>query len=239
MSQNQLTKNSRYPLGWDRCVDWHDYLENEFSAEYFQQLQDFLSNERRSYSVFPMPENVFRAFQLSPFRDTKFVILGQDPYPGAGQAHGLSFSVPRGVKIPPSLANIFRELSTDIGCQIPESGNLEAWARQGGLLLNAVLTVRAGEANSHAGQGWELFTDTVIGKISELRSHAVFVLWGRSAQRKKSLIDPARHTIVESAHPSPLAAHRGFFGSRPFSAINKALTAHGQMPIDWRLNKAT
>jgi uracil-DNA glycosylase len=178
---------------------------------------------------------VFAALHQTSYADTKVLILGQDPYHGPGQAHGLCFSVRRGVRVPPSLANIHKELHDDLGIPVPDHGNLEAWAAQGVLLLNATLTVRAGQAGSHQGKGWETFTDEVIKVVSAKTEHVVFVLWGGYARRKRALIDTARHTIVESPHPSPLSAHNGFFGSRPFSTANAALEAHGQEPVDWRL----
>jgi len=185
--------------------------------------------------VYPSHPDVFAALHLTPYADTRVLILGQDPYHGPGQAQGLCFSVPDGISIPPSLANIHRELADDLGVAVPRHGNLEPWARQGVLLLNATLTVRAGQAGSHQGKGWETFTDEVIAAVNAKPEHVVFVLWGSYARKKRSLIDATRHTIIESPHPSPLSAHNGFFGSHPFSRANAALVAHGQQPIDWTL----
>lgn len=190
---------------------------------------------RSGKDIFPKPEAVYSALALTPFASVKAVILGQDPYHGPGQAHGLSFSVPEGERIPPSLRNIYKELQSDLGLTPPKHGHLESWAKQGVLLLNSVLTVESGAAGSHAGLGWEKFTDDVIRKLSETRSGLAFVLWGAHAQKKAALIDTTRHLVIVSAHPSPLSAHRGFFGSRPFSRINDYLQTQGIAPIDWRL----
>jgi uracil-DNA glycosylase len=216
-------------------TDWNPLLRGEFDRPYWQQLQQFVASERRHAAVYPPHDEVFAALHLTPFAATRVMILGQDPYHGPGQAHGLCFSVRRGVRVPPSLANIHRELVDDLGGGAPDHGNLEAWARQGVLLLNATLTVRAGQAGSHQGKGWETFTDTVIRTISDRAEHVVFILWGAAARRKAALIDRDRHTILESPHPSPLSAHQGFLGSRPFSRANAALVARGQQPIDWGL----
>jgi uracil-DNA glycosylase len=216
-------------------TDWNPLLRTEFDKPYWAELQRFVADERASRTVYPPHEEVFAALHLTPYADTRVMILGQDPYHGPGQAHGLCFSVRHGVRTPPSLANIHKELHTDVGVAIPDHGNLEAWATQGVLLLNATLTVRAGQAGSHQKHGWETFTDEVIRTVSDKPDHVVFVLWGGYARRKKSLIDESRHTIIESPHPSPLSAHNGFFGSRPFSRTNEALVAHGQTPIDWSL----
>ncbi len=191
--------------------------------------------ERERATVFPPHPEVFNALHLTPHAETSVLILGQDPYHGAGQAHGLCFSVRPGVDKPPSLVNIFKELTSDVGVPTAANGSLERWARQGVLLLNAVLTVRARQAGSHAGKGWETFTDEVIRVVSAKPERVVFILWGSYARKKKALIDTARHTIIESAHPSPLSAHAGFFGSRPFSRANEALTDAGRSPIDWSL----
>jgi len=186
--------------------------------------------------VYPPPDEVFACLHLTPYADTRVLILGQDPYHGRGQAHGLCFSVRRGVTVPPSLVNIYEELRTDVGVEPPGHGNLEAWARQGVLLLNTTLTVRGGQAASHQGKGWETFTDEVIRAVDAKEHPVVFILWGSHARRKKALIDTSRHTVIESAHPSPLSARNGFFGSRPFSRTNEALVAAGLDPIDWRLD---
>ncbi|MCB0966415.1 MAG: uracil-DNA glycosylase [Ilumatobacter sp.] len=216
-------------------TDWNPLLRDEFAKPYWTELQRFVADERVSRTVYPPHDEVFAALHLTSYADTKVLILGQDPYHGPGQAHGLCFSVRHGVRIPPSLANIHRELSTDVGVAVPDHGNLEAWAAQGVLLLNTTLTVRAGQAASHQKHGWETFTDEVIRTVAAKPDHVVFVLWGGAARRKTALIDTDRHTIVESPHPSPLSAHNGFFGSRPFSRTNEALVAHGQTPIDWSL----
>lgn len=216
-------------------TDWNPVLRDELEKPYWRDLQEFVRTERSRATVYPPHEDVFAALHLTPYARTRVLVLGQDPYHGPGQAHGLCFSVRRGVRIPPSLANIHRELHDDVGVAVPDHGNLEAWARQGVLLLNATLTVRAGQAGSHQGKGWETFTDEVIHTVNAKPEHVVFVLWGGYARKKKALIDGDRHTIIESAHPSPLSAHNGFFGSRPFSRTNAALVAHGQDPIDWTL----
>jgi uracil-DNA glycosylase len=214
---------------------WQPLLAPELAKPYFAKLRAFVDSERASHEVYPPEDEVFTAFALTPFKSAKVLILGQDPYHGPGQAHGLAFSVRPGVRPPPSLANMFKELKADLGCRVPNNGYLEPWARQGVMLLNAVLTVRAGEANSHKGKGWEKLTDAVIRLLGERRDPVVFVLWGGYAGRKAELIDTSRHTIIQSAHPSPLSARRGFFGSRPFSRINAALQSFGHDPIDWQL----
>lgn len=213
--------------------DWDAVLENEFEKEYYARLRSYLKEQYESRNVYPQMEDMWTAFKLTPFNGVKVVILGQDPYHGPGQAHGLSFSVKPGVKIPPSLRNIFKELQTDLGCEIPETGTLTGWAKQGVLMLNTVLTVRDGEANSHRKHGWEHFTDEVIRRLSEREKPVVFVLWGRPAQEKKSLIDLERNAVIESVHPSPLSASRGFFGSRPFSETNAVLQQWDEEAIDW------
>ena len=217
-------------------TDWNPVLRSEFSEPYWRDLQAFVARERLQGPVYPPEAEVFTAFHLTSLARTKVVILGQDPYHGPGQAHGLSFSVRPGVAIPPSLRNIFQELHSDIGCPIPRHGSLEKWAASGVLLLNTTLTVRAGEAASHQGHGWETFTDKVIEVVSGTSSGVVFVLWGASSRRKKNLIDTTRHVVIESAHPSPLSAHSGFFGSRPFSRTNEALATLGLDPVDWCLD---
>jgi uracil-DNA glycosylase len=216
-------------------TDWNPILREELAQPYWSTLQSFVADERRHHTVYPPHDQVFSALHLTPYADTRVLILGQDPYHGPRQAHGLCFSVQRGVRIPPSLANIHRELHDDLGIAPPAHGNLEAWARQGVLLLNTTLTVRAGQAASHQGKGWEVFTDEVLAAVNAKAERVVFILWGASARRKKALIDTSRHVIIESAHPSPLSAHNGFFGSKPFSRANAALAEAGRTPIDWRL----
>ena len=216
-------------------TDWNPLLRDEFGKDYWRPLMTFVATERQNHQVYPPHEEVFAALHLTPYRDVKVVILGQDPYHGPGQAHGLCFSVRPGVEKPPSLANILIELESDLGHPAPNHGSLEAWARQGVLLLNTTLTVRARQAASHQGQGWEIFTDQVIGAVNAKPELVVFVLWGAAARRKTALIDVDRHFVIESPHPSPLSAHRGFFGSRPFSRANEALVAAGRDPVDWRL----
>jgi uracil-DNA glycosylase len=214
---------------------WQPVVGEELTKPYFQKLEQFLAEERRTCTIFPPRDQIFSALELTPYDKVKVLLLGQDPYHDDGQAHGLCFSVQPGVKPPPSLVNIFKELHDDIGCKVPNNGYLVPWAKQGILLLNAVLTVRAHSPNSHKNKGWEKFTDAVIRKVSDKHDPVVFVLWGGYAQKKVPLIDTSRHTIVQSAHPSPLSARSGFFGSKPFSKINAALTASGKAPIDWRL----
>ena len=213
---------------------WHEVLRNETSQPYFTKLTEFVARERAIHHVFPSEDNVFAALQLTAPQDVRVVIVGQDPYHGAGQAHGLSFSVQQGTRIPPSLRNIYAELHSDLDVPPPSHGNLEAWAKQGVLLLNSTLTVREGEAGSHTGQGWETFTDAIISYLGSRQEHIVFVLWGAHAGRKVSLIGQ-HHTVITSVHPSPLSAHRGFFGSRPFSQANAALQHHGQNEINWAI----
>ncbi len=214
---------------------WLDILADEFQKPYFFSLKEFLLEEKRHYKVYPKGKDIFSAFHRTPFSQIKVVILGQDPYHGAGQAHGLCFSVQDGVVHPPSLKNIFKELHDDIGCDIPLSGMLTHWAEEGVFLLNAVLTVRASEANSHRGKGWEAFTNAVIKNISERKEHVVFILWGRPAQMKAALIDEKKHLILKAPHPSPLSSFRGFFGSKPFSKTNRYLKSQGIEPIRWCL----
>jgi uracil-DNA glycosylase len=220
-------------------TDWNPHLEDEFDAPYWHELQSFVRAEREHFMVYPPEDRVLRALHATSLADTKVVILGQDPYHGPGQATGLSFSVGPGVRPPPSLVNIFKELQSDLGLTVPTHGSLDAWASQGVLLLNTTLTVRGGEAASHQGKGWETFTDKVISLVAAKADHVVFILWGAHARKKKTLIADASpsetHTILESAHPSPLSAHNGFLGSRPFSRTNGALARHGQTPIDWSL----
>jgi len=215
--------------------DWGEILKDEFEQPYYQELRRFLIQEYRTRVVYPDMHDIFNALHYTSYADTKVCILGQDPYHGPGQAHGLSFSVKPGVPPPPSLQNIFKELHDDIGCPIPDHGCLIPWARQGVLLLNTVLTVRAGEPMSHRGKGWERFTDRVIAELNKRERPIVFILWGRPAREKKAMIDTSRHFIIESAHPSPLSAHYGFFGSWPFSRANEFLRRAGMEPIDWAL----
>jgi uracil-DNA glycosylase len=223
------------PDNWPQECDWTPKLDSHFRSKGFQDLLEFVAGERTEHQVFPSPEDTFNAFGLTPLNQTKIVILGQDPYHGAGQAHGLSFSVKDGIKIPPSLRNIFKELVSDVGCNMPASGDLTPWARQGALLLNTVLTVRDGQANSHRKQGWENFTDAVIQTLGRREQPAVFILWGKPAEKKLKLIADHHATIV-SAHPSPLSAYRGFFGSQPFSRANQFLESFGLSSIDWSLD---
>ena len=215
--------------------DWNDLLSKEFDKPYYSQLRQFLVDEYNSQVIYPVKEDIYNALHFTPYEDTKVVILGQDPYHGEGQAHGLSFSVKPGVKQPPSLKNIFKELQTDLGHPIPNHGYLESWAKQGVLLLNAVLTVREKTPNAHKGRGWENFTDEVINKLNEREKPVVFILWGRYAQAKKSFITNKQHYIIESAHPSPLSAKNGFFGSRPFSKTNAFLRSIDEQEIDWAI----
>ena len=214
---------------------WKAELSDEFNADYFTKLKDFLVTEKQTQRVFPQGNKMFSAFNHTPFNKVKVVILGQDPYHGEGQAHGLCFSVPDGIAKPPSLVNIFKEIHADLGLPIPSSGNLEKWANQGVLLLNATLTVRANLAGSHQKRGWENFTDAAIKKLSDKRENLVFILWGRFAQNKEVLIDAGKHCILKSAHPSPLSAYNGFFGCKHFSKTNEYLRSKGIGEIDWRL----
>lgn len=219
----------------DLPESWLRVVGEELDQPYFHKLSAFVDEERRRDAVYPPEGDVFNALKLTPYEQVRVVLLGQDPYHEPGQAHGLCFSVRPGVALPPSLKNIFRELRSDLGCPIPNNGCLIPWAMQGVLLLNTMLTVRAHAANSHRGKGWERFTDAVIRGVNEKESPVVFALWGSAAQRNAALITPARHPIVRAAHPSPLSAHNGFFGSRPFSAINAALHAAGEPAIDWQI----
>lgn len=213
---------------------WSFYLKDELQKEYIKQLEKFLfAQYQKKKTVYPKTENLFAALDLVDIKNVKVVILGQDPYHGEGQAHGLSFSVNDGIKHPPSLRNIFTELKSDLNKEVPESGNLKKWARQGVLLLNTVLTVEKEKAGSHQNKGWEAFTDKIISLISENCDHVVFILWGANAQKKSSLINPDKHLILKSAHPSPLSSYRGFFGSRPFSKANAWLKKMGKTPINW------
>jgi uracil-DNA glycosylase len=213
---------------------WKRALHAEFDKQYFKDLTVFVKDQYASTDVFPHPKNIFNAFALTPFDQVKVVILGQDPYHGKGQAHGLSFSVQDGIRVPPSLRNIYTEIKTDLGITPNASiGDLTRWASQGVLLLNATLTVEKGKPGSHQGQGWEQFTDAVIQSLSDSDNHIVFILWGNYARAKGSKIDRTKHLVIESAHPSPFSAHSGFFGSRPFSSANAYLRAHGTEEIDW------
>lgn len=217
-------------------ASWKDVLKDEFTKPYFRNITEHLKTEKeQGKTIYPLGSQIFNAFEQTPFEKVKVVLLGQDPYHGPRQAMGLSFSVPDGVHPPPSLVNIFKELQDDTGTPIPRTGNLTPWAKQGVLLLNAALTVRAGEANSHAKIGWHQFTDTVIQKVSEGRQQVVFLLWGKFAQEKTVLIKTAKHHLLKAAHPSPLAAHNGFFGCRHFSKTNEYLIEKGYDPIDWAL----
>ena len=212
---------------------WSALLQREIGSQRHTELQQFIAHERLVSTVFPPAQDVYAALELTPFESTKVVVLGQDPYHGLGQAHGLSFSVRGNTPIPPSLRNIFQELFTDVAIQREQNGDLTGWARQGVLLLNTTLTVREGEPGSHKNRGWEHITDTVMNALNEKPTRVVFVLWGAHARNKKTLITQAHHVVIESAHPSPLSAHRGFFGSRPFSQINSALEEAGLSPIEW------
>lgn len=214
---------------------WKVALSNEFEQPYFQMLKDFLTEEKRTATVYPAGKNIFEAFNRTPFPKVKVVILGQDPYHGPGQAHGLCFSVPAGIAFPPSLQNIFRELQTDLDIPFPKSGDLSRWADQGVLLLNATLTVRDGKPGSHQGKGWETFTNAVIRELSAQRSGLVFLLWGSYAREKKSLIDLSKHFVLEAPHPSPLSVYRGFYGSKHFSKANQLLQENGMKPVNWQL----
>lgn len=215
--------------------DWAELLDDELNEPYYQQLRKFLIDEYSTRKIFPNMYDIFNALHFTSYADTKVVILGQDPYHEPGQAHGLSFSVLPDVPPPPSLLNIFKELRDDLGCFVPDNGCLKPWAEQGVLLLNAVLTVRAHAANSHRGRGWEQFTDKIIRLLNDHERPLAFILWGRPARSKKVMITNPRHFIVESAHPSPLSASGGFFGSRPFSRVNKFLESIGETPIDWQI----
>lgn len=216
-------------------ASWLSVLQDEFNADYFYKLKKFLLEEKEKYTIFPPGKLMFHAFNLTPFEQVKVVILGQDPYHNVGQAHGLCFSVPDGVPHPKSLINIFKELHDDLQINIPKSGNLEKWAKQGVLLINAILSVRAHQAGSHQNQGWEIFTDSVIRHLSEQREGIVFILWGNYAKKKESLIDKNRHFVLTAPHPSPLSAFQGFFGCNHFSKTNQLLIKAGKTPIDWTL----
>lgn len=215
--------------------DWAPLLEDEFEKPYYVRLREFLKHEYKTRTIYPSMYDIFNALHYTPFEKVKVVILGQDPYHGANQAHGLSFSVQKGVKQPPSLVNIFNELKNDLGYEPPSHGNLVDWTKEGVLLLNTVLTVRAGVANSHRGHGWENFTDQIIKTLNEKEHPIVYMLWGAAAQSKQSLIDTSKHFIIKSPHPSPLSAYRGFFGSKPFSKTNEILRQNGLEEINWEI----
>ncbi len=213
---------------------WNEILAEEMKKDYYQELQAFVQKRREEVRVFPEEKNVFNALELTPFESVKVVILGQDPYHGFGQAHGLSFSVQKGIPLPPSLRNIYKELQEDLGGELPTEGDLSHWAKQGVLLLNTVLTVEEGNANSHKGKGWERLTNRLIESLNELNHPVIFILWGKPAQDKEKLITNPSHVILKAPHPSPLSAYRGFFGSKPFSKVNEILIQQGQTPIRWK-----
>ena len=215
-------------------TSWNEILAEEMEKDYYQQLQAFVQKRRTEVRVFPEEKNVFNALKLTPFESVKVVILGQDPYHGFGQAHGLSFSVQKGTPLPPSLKNIYKELQEDIGGELPTEGDLSHWAKQGVLLLNTVLTVEEGNANSHKGKGWERLTNRLIESLNELKHPVIFILWGKPAQDKEKLITNPNHVLLKAPHPSPLSAYRGFFGSKPFSKVNDILIQQGQTPICWK-----
>jgi uracil-DNA glycosylase len=216
-------------------ASWKEILMEEFSKQYFLELKEFLVDEKMKHTIYPPGSQIFNAFNMTPFEDVRVVLLGQDPYHGQGQAHGLCFSVSRGIKPPPSLVNIFKEIESDLGIPVPNQGCLEKWARQGVMLLNATLTVRANQPGSHQRKGWETFTDAVIEKLSAKRVGLVFLLWGKFAQEKETIIDTNRHYVLKAAHPSPFSAYNGFFGCRHFSKTNEILARHGLQEIDWRV----
>ncbi len=219
--------------------NWKKELEKEFVSAYFNSVNTFVNSDRKNFDVFPMHEQIFHCLSFQSPEETKVVIIGQDPYHGPGQAHGLSFSVPDGVAIPPSLRNIFKELSDDCDISPPRSGDLSGWAKQGVLLLNTTLTVRSGEPGSHIGRGWEEFTDQIIRVVNDNEERCIFILWGAHARRKRALITAPQHVVIESAHPSPLSSYRGFFGSRPFTRANQALIEAGRIPINWTLDNSS
>lgn len=217
----------------NKMTSWQQFIEQQKNEAYFQTLAQFIREERAKKTIFPKEEDVFRAFELTPLHDVKVIILGQDPYHGDHQAHGLSFSVQQGIKLPPSLKNIFKELESDLGVQSPDSGDLTNWANQGVLLLNTVLTVEKGKAGSHQNQGWEIFTNRVLELLNEQNHPVIFVLWGNPAQQKLKLITQKQHYVLMAPHPSPLSAYRGFFGSKPFSQVNQLLIQNQMTPIEW------
>jgi uracil-DNA glycosylase len=216
--------------------DWYDLLKEEMGKEYFRKLQAFIEQEYATHTIYPKRQDLYNALRWTSYSNTRVLVAGQDPYPGPDQAHGLAFSVNTGVPIPRSLMNIYKELKEDADCYIPNHGYLEKWAEQGVLLLNAVLTVRAGKPDSHKGKGWEFYTDRIISLVNEKEEPVVFILWGANAQKKKALITNERHMVIESPHPSPLSARRGFFGSKPFTSTNEFLKEKGRKPIDWQID---
>ncbi len=230
-----MHENPSPPLSPALDQSWKELLQKEFGASYFLKLKEFLLEEKTKAVIYPPGRFIFNAFNLTPAGKVKVVILGQDPYHGAGQAHGLCFSVPDGIALPPSLRNIFKELNDDLGFPVAQNGNLEKWARQGVLLLNATLTVRANQAGSHQNRGWEEFTGSAVSALSQKYSDIVFLLWGRYAQAKEPLIDSRKHLILKAAHPSPFSAFSGFFGCRHFSRANAYLLSRGKEPVDWKL----
>ena len=215
--------------------DWDEILKDEFSKEYYQKLRDFLKTEYATYTVYPSMYDIYNALRSTAYKDVKVVIIGQDPYHAPNQAHGMAFSVKNGVPLPPSLKNIYREISDDLGIEMGDSGYLMPWAKQGVLLLNTILTVREGQPMSHAGKGWEIFTDEVLKKLNEREKPIIFLLWGSPARKKKTLITNPNHVVLESPHPSPLSAYDGFFGCKHFSKVNDILTSRGEKPIDWKI----
>lgn len=215
--------------------DWDEVLDGEFDKEYYLKLREFLKIEYSTQTIYPDMHDIFNALKFTSYADTKVLILGQDPYHNVNQAHGLSFSVKPGVDTPPSLLNMYKELRDDLGCFIPNNGYLVPWAKQGVLLLNTALTVRAHQANSHKGKGWEVFTDNIIKTLNSRKDPVIFILWGNNARKKKEFIDTDKHFVIESAHPSPLSASRGFFGTKPFSKTNEILISLGKLPIDWQI----
>ena len=215
--------------------DWDNILNKEFEKEYYQQLRTFLDKEYQGKTIYPKPKDIYSALKLTPYKDTKVLILGQDPYHEENQAHGLAFSVNKGIQIPPSLLNIYKEMASDINTYIPNNGYLVKWAKQGVLLLNTSLTVEAHKANSHSNKGWEILTDEIIECLNDKQEPMVFILWGRNARNKKKYITNSKHLIIESAHPSPLSAYGGFFGSKPFSRTNDFLIKNNISPIDWQI----
>ncbi len=215
--------------------DWLGVIGGEFSKPYYASLYKFVKEEYSRYVIYPPSNDIFNAYHYTPYSNVKVVIIGQDPYHGPDQAHGLCFSVKKEVDIPPSLVNIYKELESDLGCYIPNNGYLEKWAKQGVLMLNSVLTVRAGNAFSHSGHGWEQFTDATIKAVNKIDRPVVYILWGAPARKKKEMLNNPRHLVIESPHPSPLSAYRGFFGSRPFSRTNEFLEANGVEPVDWQI----